>query len=99
MASAAWAPVTRTKMVGLEGVPSGAGLEFLEAEVFLQPDIPFSIVYYALDGVRQEDGLRADLDKQIFLDHFDDAAREEIAQKALPLILDKIFDVFETPTR
>ncbi len=84
-------------MLKLSGVPSGAGIEFLEAEVFLQPELPFSIVYFALNRVRQTHGLRADLDKQIFLDHFDDAAQENAAQQALPSILDRIYELFSQP--
>ncbi len=96
MASAAYAPVTRTKMVALGGIPVGAGIEFLEAEVFIQPDIPFSIVYYSLNGDRQEDGMRVDLDKQIFLDHFDDEAQERFLEQARPEVLDRIFTFFES---
>lgn len=96
MASAGFAPITHTKRIELKAIPSGQGLEFVEAELFLRPEIPFAIIFYSDNGIRQEDGMRMDLDKQIFLDHFEDQAREDTATAAAPVILDQIFDFFET---
>lgn len=96
MASPAFGLKSKTKMLPLSNIPTAAGLEFLEAELFIVPDLPFAIVSYAIDGVRSEDGLRVDLDKQIFLDHFEDPAREDCAQQAAPIVLDQIFTFFES---
>jgi hypothetical protein len=63
-------------------------LEFLRAEMSAKYDIPFALIRYALDGKEQESGLRLDLDKQVFLDHFENAEMEEAAQKAAPLIVE-----------
>lgn len=55
------------------------GIELLSASV-VSSDSPFAVVSYAIDGEKQELGLRLDLDKQVFLDRtgdprFDDDRR------------------------
>jgi hypothetical protein len=57
-------------------IPGGAAIEFLRAEVPSgQYHGPFAVIHYALHGVEQDLGLRLDMDKQVFLDHY--AARQE----------------------
>jgi hypothetical protein len=48
----------------------------------------FVLVRYSLSGKEQEFGLRLDLDKKIFLDHFDDKELEKIAQDMVKPIWD-----------
>ena len=62
-------------------------IEFLRAEL-PPPKAPFATIRYAIDGVEQPNGLRIDLDKQVFLDHFDDDEQKEHALKeATPQIV------------
>lgn len=60
----------------------GANVRFLDAIVFEAPRLPFAIVHYTVDGGAQPLGLRLDLDKQVFLDHFADADDEATASVA-----------------
>lgn len=59
-------------------VPSRASIKFLRAEVPAQYRIPFAVIRYALEGVEQDDGLRLDLGKQVFIDHFEDEEKEHM---------------------
>lgn len=52
--------------------------------------MPFAIVRYADHGITQNDYLRLDLDKQIFLDHFEDEQREAVMRRAAPEIVDVV---------
>lgn len=73
-------------------IQGGASIEFLSVEVPFEHDryIPFALVRYAIDGEPQENGgLRLDLDKATFTDHFlQHEARERILQKAAPAIVE-----------
>ncbi len=83
----------KVRTIDLKGrisLPNDAGIEFLRAEMALAHlNVSFAIVRCALHGVEQEYGLRLDLDKRVFLDHFeDDEKLEEAAQNALPKIIE-----------
>jgi hypothetical protein len=65
----------------------GGNLGFFEAVLFETPRLPFAIVHYTQGGITQSEGLRLDLDKQVFLDHFKDARNEELASAAAPEIV------------
>ncbi len=52
-------------------------ITFVAATIFDEPPLPFAIVNYKRSGKLQKKGLRMDLDKRIFLDHFDDAAFQQ----------------------
>jgi hypothetical protein len=79
--------MTDIKAINLEGVvPSSGSIEFLRAEVPLWDRTPFALIRYALGGVEQDHGLRLDLGKQIFVDHFDDAEKERVLSEAVPII-------------
>jgi hypothetical protein len=67
-------------------VDTEGSIEFLSAETSGTGYSPFAIVRYAIDGQEQDLGLRLDLDKQVFLDHFDDEGREAIVEHAAPII-------------
>ena len=70
----------RTKTIELpDEVSPGPDLTFLRAIVFEKPRLPFAIVNYAIGGVENEMGLRLDLGKRVFVDHFENPAREEMA--------------------
>lgn len=62
----------------------GNELIFLRAATFVEPRLPFAIVFYELDGKEEESGLRLDLHKLVFLDHFEDDAIESLAREAAP---------------
>lgn len=72
--------------VDLRGeVRGGASIEFLCAETSNELAFPFAVVRYALEGREAETGLRIDLDKRVFLDHFDDDSQKEaVCRRAAP---------------
>jgi hypothetical protein len=76
--------------IPLEGrIKGGASLEFISVEVPFEPDryIPFALVRYRIAGERKNDGLRLDLDKATFADHFADEERERVLRAAGPQIV------------
>lgn len=70
--------------VDLRGkVPGGASIEFLRAETLNEPHSPFAVVFCTLEGRDVEMGLRIDLHKGVFLDHFDDdPPKEAVCRRA-----------------
>ena len=78
---------------GLKGrVPGGASLEFLRAEVPNIEDPPVALIRYRLHGKEPETGLRLDLDKQTFLDHFDEKSdQEEVLLRAAPKLISLVY--------
>ncbi len=78
------------QIIDLRGRVRGvAGVEFLRAEIPTGVfQSPFVVVRYSLYGEEQPYGLRLDLDKGVFLDHFDD--EREMALKAAE---DQIIDI------
>jgi hypothetical protein len=89
----------RTKTVDLpKDLPHSAGLSFLRAIVFEQPRLPFAIVNYAIDGEEHESGLRLDLGKRVFLDHFEEAGREQAASDAAMRIVSFLASEYQPKT-
>jgi hypothetical protein len=75
--------------IDLKGhVPGGASIEFLRAEVPAKYRLPFVLIRYSLKGVEQDYGLRLDLDKQVFIDHFEDQEQEKAIERAAPAIVE-----------
>lgn len=72
--------------------PVTAGIEILRAE-YADVKYPFcALVRYKLDGIEPAFGIRMDLGKQVFLDHFDEGSPQEdfmlsICQRVWELIL------------
>lgn len=67
----------------LKGIKEKEGIKFIEAELSPKYDLPFAVVWYSLEGIKQAEGLRLDLDKEVFLDHpFADAEKKKFLQKA-----------------
>ena len=80
----------RKRRVALDdSLPLGHGLVFREAAYTIWPMLsPLAVVTYALNGRSHEDyELGMDLDKQVFLDHFEDPQMEALAQQAAPAIV------------
>jgi hypothetical protein len=75
--------------IPLQGrVAGGSDLEFLEAELSTKYDVPFALVRYSVNGKKQKTGLRLDLDKQVFLDHFEgDPEKQKTLECAAPEIV------------
>lgn len=73
-------------------IPGGGGIEFLRAETSAKRRTPFVLVWYTLDGIELKTGLRLDLDKRSFLDHFEEPEREETALRAARLISEYVGD-------
>jgi hypothetical protein len=44
------------------------GIQLTEIEIFDEPRLPLAVVFYTVDGVEQEYGLRLDFGKMAFLD-------------------------------
>ena len=59
-----------------KAVPQSGPLRFLYADISANTQVPFATVYYASDGRKERYGLRLDLDKRAFLDHFDDEEKQ-----------------------
>lgn len=79
-------------------IPGGASIEFLLVEVPIGENLysPFVLVHYSVEGQEQEYGFCLDLDKQVFLDHFDDdQEKEEVMQKAAPKITEFLEPILE----
>jgi hypothetical protein len=55
----------------------GAIIRFTYAEVPKTEHPIFALIRYTVDDQQQERGLRLDLDKQVFLDHFEEGSQEE----------------------
>lgn len=76
-------------------VPGGAGLIFLRAEVPLTPDPLCALIRYSWDGEEPATGLRLDLTKQCFLDHFEPAEpespQEAVARTAVPRLIELVY--------
>jgi hypothetical protein len=73
-------------------VSGGAGIEFKRAEVPQIEDPVFALIRYARNGNEPEIGLRLDLDKQVFLDHFEEGSpQERVLLDAAPRILQLVY--------
>jgi hypothetical protein len=76
--------------IDLKGrIKGGSSIEFLRAEMYEEPRrIPSALIRYSVDDVEQAYGLRLDLDKRVFLDHFEDKEKQEAIARAIPEILE-----------
>lgn len=78
----------------IQQFPAEGDLQFLRAEL---PKGRYrwilALVRYALYGYEAPSGLRLDLDKKCFIDHFDDKLGEieKSAQKSAPFICDYLY--------
>lgn len=75
--------------IDLKGhVPTSHALAFLWAEMSTRYLLPFARIRYALYGQEQEQGLRLDVDKQVFLDSIPDHQEmDAILHKVAPEIV------------
>jgi hypothetical protein len=86
-------PTPKTITVPLAGrIVGGESLEFLRLEKAARPTVPFALIRYAIDGEEQPLGLRMDLDKRAFLDHFEDQAKDALLERAALQIVDLMSD-------
>jgi len=60
-------------------IPDVDGISFLRAEWWDERS-RFVLVRFAVNGKEQELGLRLDLDKRVFLDHFSDPKVDKLVQ-------------------
>jgi hypothetical protein len=82
--------MVETHIVNLTNIPGGASITFRSVEIPIGEGLysPFVLVHYSINNELQEYGLRIDVDKQVFLDHFyEDQDKEEILLKAAPKII------------
>lgn len=82
----------KQQILDLSRFPSRGGLQFVSLTLYRDPDIPLALVRYTLDGVEPPYGLRVDLDKQVFLDHFDDPDHESFARQTAPKLVELVFE-------
>lgn len=68
-------------------IAGGASIEFLSVDVPVERGVPFVLVHFTLKGEVQKLGLRLDLHKRAFLDHFEEQDREKVLEDAAPKIV------------
>lgn len=80
--------MAKFRTINLKGhVPGNDSVKFLCAEISAEYYMPFAIIRYSLQGEEQEDGLRLDLDKQVFLDdHFEDKEKKKLLEENKELL-------------
>lgn len=61
---------------------NGASIEFIQAQMLEGRQSPFALVLYQENGIMPKYGLRLDLHKKSFLDHFDDTDMEAVNREA-----------------
>ena len=90
--------MAKFRTIDLKGhVPSSTSIEFLCAEISAEYYTPFAIIRYSLQGEEQEDGLRLDLDKQVFLDdHFEEQEKKELLKETAPKIVEFLGEVLSS---
>ena len=71
-------------------MPIPGPIEFLSISVS-STATGLGIVHYEDEGKRQDLGLRIDLDKGVFLDHFEDETREKTLVNSVPYITSAVF--------
>jgi hypothetical protein len=77
-------------------IPKSFSVEFLRAQISTKYSLPLVLIWYSVMGREQESGLRLDLDKKTFLDHFEDAEMEETARRAAPAIVSFLGSTLQT---
>ena len=82
----------RFRQIDLKGeITTTSSIEFLYAEMSAASTGPLAIIHYSDDGNEQEYGLRFDLDKRVFIDHFDDPEKEKTLTSSAHTIGSTIF--------
>ncbi len=72
-------------------VPSGTAIQFLRVEMAADFVTPFALVRYAVFGQEPPNGLRLDMDKQIFLDGLPSEEKDAtLGEIAPPRIVDVV---------
>lgn len=71
-------------------IKGGASIDFIRAEMTTKYDLPLALIRYAIQGQEQENGLRLDLDKRVFLDHLEDEEKNKVLDKAAPEIVEVV---------
>lgn len=83
----------RTKTIQLPvELSDSKELVFDKVILFVEPRLPLAIVNYSLQGAKQADGLRIDLDKEVFLDHLESESLDELAVATAPRIVSHLGD-------
>jgi hypothetical protein len=87
---------TRRVIILPDEIRGGADIEFLAVMVSNEfPFIPFATVHYTENGQLTELGLRLDLDKEVFLDHFEDESKEDVLCRSAPEICAYVTPILE----
>ena len=67
-----------------------SSIEFIQAQMLEGRQSPFALVFYKQNGMMPRYGLRLDLHKRFFLDHFDDievdAGSQETAREIAEIV-------------
>ena len=67
-----------------------ASIEFVQAQMLEGRHSPFALVTYTENGVMPRYGLRLDLHKRSFLDHFDNSEVDAVSRDAAAEITDLV---------
>lgn len=79
------------QIIPLKGkVPAAGPIEFLSVSTS-STATGLGVVHYKDEGKRQAQGLRIDLDKGVFLDHFEDKEKEEALVNSATAITTVVF--------
>lgn len=65
-----------------------SSIEFIQAQMLEGRQSPFALVYYKRNGETPRYGLRLDLHKRFFLDHFEDSEVDADSQEAASEIVE-----------
>lgn len=83
--------MTDTVTIPLQMTIGDAGLVVLENIEWWTESSRFVLVRYSREGLMQEYGMRIDLDKRTFLDHFDEPSLDQKLDSLLPEICDIVY--------
>ncbi len=90
-------PKRKIKSLKFKGkIRGGSGIEFLSVEIPANRRLLFALVRYALDSQPQHLGLRLDMDKGVFIDRFENEAKDKVFQEAASEICDFLADILKT---
>jgi len=82
---------TRFHKIDLRQIPEMGSIKFLYAETSATATGSLVIVHYADHGQEEPDGLRLDLDKEVFLDHVDDPRKDSVFSLNASVVASTVF--------
>lgn len=71
-------------------VSKTSSIEFIQVQMLEGRQSPFALVYYKQNGITPRYGLRLDLHKRFFLDHFEDSEVDAVSKDAANEIVEVV---------